>query len=67
MQKPYLTIKLSPPPQKKKKGKKVSCICNKIKCFPFLVNIKIFLVNLIDFTNLFFILLHNKYYGSGIK
>lgn len=66
MQKPYLTIKLPPPP-KKKEGKKVSCICNTIKCFPFLVNIKIFLVNLIDFTNLFFILLHNKYYGSGIK
>lgn len=52
MQKPYLTIKLSPPPPPKKKGKKVSCICNKIKCFPFLVNIKIFFVNLIDFTNL---------------
>lgn len=58
MQKPYLTIKLSPP---KKKGKKVSCICNKIKCFPFLVNIKIFFVNLINFTNLIL-----SYYTTNI-
>lgn len=31
MQKPYPTIKLHPPP--KKKGKKVSCICNKLNVF----------------------------------
>lgn len=53
--------KVAPPPQKKKKGKKVSCICNKIKCFPFLVNIKIFFVNLINFTNLIL-----SYYTTNI-
>lgn len=43
------------------KGKKVSCICNKIKCFPFLVNIKIFLVNLNNFSNLIL-----SYYTTNI-